>query len=391
MKHWIAGLMAALCASATAAQDISTRIGDAGLAVVEAELASQPSLTDAERFALGGVRFLRATEIALQTRWRHDVADTLRFMPFFRLPLGPNPAAEPIAPDTIDDMFREIEMTLAGSIEALDAVGNDPGLGLVIDTGDLWFDVNANGTRDAGEELFAFLRAPRDGGDLIPPTIRFDSADVKWLSAYAHLLSAFSDLVVAAQTPAAIATVQEADRELERLTPGGRPPTLMPGEDDWITMAATIILALEAPPLPERTRAAHGHLKAMIADNREFWDRIAAETDNDREWIPSSRQVSALPFAFPEGTAEGWQAVLDDAERLLDGELLLPFWRVGKGAGLDLKALFADPPALDIAGMAHGHALLPYLKEGQRIDADSLRAFEELTGGNAWLFAVILN
>jgi hypothetical protein len=39
-----------------------------------------------------------------------------------------------------------------------------------------------------------------------------------------------------------------------------------------------------------------------------------------------------------------WLAVLSDAEKVLKGELLIPHWRLGDGAGFDLHAFLQDPP-----------------------------------------------
>jgi len=78
------------------------------------------------------------------------------------------------------------------------------------------------------------------------------------------------------------------------------------------------------------------------------------------EFIPNDRQSSALGFDFPQGIGDSWLEVLKDAEDVLTGDLLLPHWRLGDTAGLNLDLLLNDPPNIDIIGLFHGYSLAPY-------------------------------
>jgi hypothetical protein len=154
----------------------------------------------------------------------------------------------------------------------------------------------------------------------------------------------------------------------------------------------TIILdAVATRPDKARAAALRDHLRAMIAANRRFWTLVADETDNDREWLPNDRQAMALGLPVPPGTGERWLAVLADAEAVIEGRLLIPYWRFGAEAGIDLAAILADPPALDPLGMIQGRTFLPYARKGPLIDANNWRQFERLVQGDAGLFAVFLN
>jgi hypothetical protein len=138
--------------------------------------------------------------------------------------------------------------------------------------------------------------------------------------------------------------------------------------------------ALAGAPDPARTRAVRDGLLLVVAENRRFWRLVARETDDAAEWIPNKAQVSATGLPFPPDTGPVWLAVLDDAEAVLLGETLVPFWRVGPGAGLDLGAMLEDPPDLGLVGLVQGHALVPYLREGPLADGSSLRLFSEMVG-----------
>ena len=53
---------------------------------------------------------------------------------------------------------------------------------------------------------------------------------------------------------------------------------------------------------PDRMKVVRQNLKDVIAISRQSWDAIEAETDDDREWLPSPRQTSY--FARLSVTAE---------------------------------------------------------------------------------------
>ena len=154
---------------------------------------------------------------------------------------------------------------------------------------------------------------------------------------------------------------------------------------------AMILRATAQKPDPALAASAHDHLLAMIRENRRFWDLVEVETDNDSEWVPNDRQVSGLGLIMPPGTGERWRAVLADAEGILTGALLVPHWRYGAEAGIDVAAMFRDPPAVDIVAMVQGDGFLPYVRKGPQASALSWREFERLVSGEAMLFAIFLN
>lgn len=395
----LAVLAIAAALPAAAQDDISARLARDGLAPTEAHLAALTDPTPTDRFALGGVRFLLGIERALQTRYRYGLSGGLSDIPVLRLSIPENPEPEPLDPGAIEALFDGITADMGGALRALDPIGDGDAVALRIDTADLWFDINMNGSRDDGEGVLAVAAGQLNRGfrttpDMIPPVVRFDTADAAWLAAYAHLLSGVGNTILAFDVTGAIDEIQTANRAMVDLSPPDLTTTGFFPQDQvasFVDLAQIVIKTLDSDPDPERTRAAHGHFLSVVAENRIFWTRVEAETDNDAEWIPNDRQTSALPLEFPEGTGTAWLAVLDDADRVLRGQLLVPHWRVGPGAGINIATLFQNPQRLGLFEMMQGEAFVPYFEKGDVIGSQNLRQFERLMGGDAGLFAVVLN
>ncbi len=402
MKHLIlsSGLAIALAGPAVAQTDLSPQIGANGIGPTLESLETIAAPTPSDRFAIGGLRFLNAVERALQTRYRFGMSGAMTEtlgIPILRLPIDDNPTPDPFNPEVVEQMFADVAHDLDLAITALAEISDTDAVGVSINTADLWFDINMNATRDAGEDLLnvAGMTLNRGmGGTFVPPVIRFDTADAAWLSAYAHLLSGVSEVVLAFHPAPSIARVQESIAQIQAFNSPSDDPYAYDMNSLYGTYAdliAMVIFAIEQQPDPVLSRSAHAHFQAMIADNRVFWDRVARETDNDAEWIPNKNQQSALPIVFPPETGNAWRQVLADAEGVLNGTLLIPHWRLGKNAGINLAKLMQDPPPVDIVGFAQGLSLLPYVESGRLISFDSLVRFEQLMQGDAGLYMVILN
>ena len=387
-------------AGAVASSGTSAMIAELGLAATEARLAGQPAATGSDLMALGAVRFLRGIEKTLQTRWQYNAGIEEFPMPILDLPFAPNPAPRPFAPAVISGLFAELNHDMQSSREALARIGPDEDAALVLNLRDVWFDVNMNGRREDWEGLIRIaassLRlgpAAIEGGERPAALeIRFDRADADWLIAYTHFLSGLCEVVAAFDPTGAIERVTRADaRMLEILgeTPPDNPMNFRFGrEADQIAM---LLGALQQKPDAARLAAARDHWLAMIAANRRFWARLDEETDNDREWIPNARQSAALGFEMPPETGQRWRAVLEDGEKLLKGELLVPFWRIAPVGGINLGRLIEDPPAVDIVGWVQGWGLADYMERGPTIGTRNLRNFEALVTGRTVMMMFLLN
>jgi hypothetical protein len=400
MKAALVALLA--LTTPAAAQALSEEIGANGIAPTLARLKAQPEPALEDIFAIGGLHFLGAVERALQAQWRTGAdqvtgnAGDMLGLPFLRLPVPPNPAPEPFNGAVISQLFTDIDADMAAARAALAALPPDEEFGLELTFSDLWFDVNLNGTREPEEDAMTILGPQllgwqwQERDPAAPPlTVRFDTADAAWLAAYTHVMSGVANTLLAYDPAASI------DRVLAtRAAFGVTPPPEYPTYFDFETFADAFAMlegAANQTPDAARAKAAKEHFLAMIAENRRFWAAVAKETDNDREWIPNDRQASALGITLPPGTGDTWQGVLADGEALLQGRLLIPYWRGAAGQGLNLSRMFDEPAPISITGWLQGWAAVPYLEKGPVIDSASFRRFEAMMGGNAGLMMVFLN
>lgn len=381
------------------AETLSQEIARSGLAATEARLTAAGSTDPADSFGLGGVQFLRAVEQSYQLRWQTGLVDPTGMLPFLRLPMEPNPAAVTFDPATLTRLFAQASAQMDLAQHSLSLVPDGADFGVEIDLANLWFDVNTSGTRDPGEGtldmlgpvLLGWQWESRDPATR-SPKIRFDAADAAWLSAYAHLLAGLCDMVRAYDPTEPITRVVSARAQMQSLGPIASDPFLGSASGaDSIDIIAVVLATLDQEPDAALMLQAQGHLLSMIADNRIFWARVAAETDNAAEWLPNDKQTSALGISLPEGIGTRWLAVLTDTESILKGDLLVPYWRVGGTAGLNVGRMFTEPAPIDLAGWVQGWAALPYLEQGSIVLPDSAQAFESMIDGDPMLMALWLN
>ena len=394
-------LFALVAATPTTAQTISAEIGTVGLTATEARLAALQSPTDADRFALGGVRFLRAVEGALQLRWKTGLSEQLSMLPFLRLPIPENPDAPALAPATIATLFTDVNVGMDSARAPLAEIPATADFGVEITLSDLWFDINANAVRDKGEDMLSVAGpmimgwAWADRDPAIPaPTIRFDGADAAWLSAYTHLLGGISDTILAYDPTTPITRTTDARAAMAsfgQLTPD--PFFGMGGGAslDAVDYISIVLATLNQSPDKVRMASAQSHFLAMVTDNRRFWAEVVLETDNEKEWLPNDSQKSAMGIELPPGTGPMWLGVLSDFEALLKGEKLVPFWRITGPAGVDVSAMFTDPRPIDLISWVQGEGAVPYLKQGDLISPANWQAFEQVISGQAMLFTLFLN
>jgi hypothetical protein len=152
-----------------------------------------------------------------------------------------------------------------------------------------------------------------------------------------------------------------------------------------------ILDALDQQPDAARLTTARDHFLSMIAENRSFWTAVETESDDTAEWLPNARQTSALGLTLPPEhrghmarRAGRWRGA---AQR----RKLIPYWRLGDGAGVNLARMFTDPAPIDVKDWIQGTGALPYLEQGAPVTAESWSRFEAMMGGNAMLMSVWLN
>jgi hypothetical protein len=402
MKAALIALLA--LATPAAAQTLSAEIGANGIAPTLARLKAQPEPALEDIFAIGGLHFLGTVERALQLQWRTgadqvtgNAGDSLG-LPFLRLPVPPNPAPEPFSGALITQLFTDIDADMTAARTALASLPQGEEFGMELTFADLWFDVNLNGAREAEEDALTILGPQllgwqwQDRDPAAPPlTIRFDAADAAWLTAYTHVLSGVANTVLTYDPAASIDRVIAARAALKVAQPNPDDYSFDASFGQFLDAFAMLEGAVNQTPDAARAKAAKEHFLAMITENRRFWSLVAAETDNDREWVPNDSQTSALGIVLPPGTGDTWLGVLADGEALLQGRILIPYWRGPTGQGINLGKMFDAPAPISITGWVQGWAAVPYLEQGPVINDTSLRQFEALMGGNAGLMMVFLN
>lgn len=182
-------------------------------------------------------------------------------------------------------------------------------------------------------------------------------------------------------------------RSAEAKLPGGGGDLNRQVESFRPTVDALYVLvaALKQQPDPARISAAMTHWRAMIAENRRFWTLIEAETDDDREWIPNARQTPALPVEIDPAMARAWQDVLEDAEAVLTGRLLIPHPMLPGGHGISLAHYERYPTPIDLMEAIHGIGFYEHSAKGPMITMQRWQAFNRLARGRGGLFSVYFN
>ena len=364
-----------------------------GLTAAEESLADQRQ-TPETAFLLGSVQFLQAFERIFQVRY-DNFTSIVPMVPGMLNELPPNSEV------AFDPMFVETAMTdalahLANAERSLEeAVEGE--FSVEVNLADFWFDIDADGERAPWEGLLDVMAELNPRTEAVPfdGMIRFDTADAEWLVAYVHAVSGMAEIVLSLDPTPAIELVYEGRTSLLEI--GGIGATPFIGDDTVLDIAAGVLLTLEGVPDTDRTRAALAHFKAMIAHNRSFWDEVGQETDNDREWLPNAAQTAAFGVNVGDDAALAWSGVLDQIDAILDGELLIPYWRVRtppgaqSAVGLNIRRIFEEPGDMDIILWIQGTAAAPYLEQGQLADMAAWRQFLTMTPGNSLLFAFWFN
>lgn len=423
MKRLALWTMAALLLSGTAAQ-----AGEAGDALVEhlyagtaaeglADATEACELADQEAcFAVGLLTFVRAYEGLAQDFYRYGA--TTPGTPAAAMLFGmgmdtgqsapANPSPEPLTYPALRTVFVDFLADLDLARTSFERAGADGDYVITIDPFKVRIDFNGDGQAEAGETLSALIEsvgglddfeefpAPEDIAptgktktkDAAPAetdtTVGFDRADAIWFAGYSQVVAAPVDLLLAHDFSdffnAYLHRVfPQSDLPMQDYSRGGM--LFMDPESD--TGIADIIAAIHTLNFPvsdaERLAGVLDRLKSITALSRQNWELILAETDDNRELVPSPSQTSLVPDTpVTQKTVDAWMATLDTVDQVLDGELLVPHWRFKQG--FDLKAYFETADRTDLVMLITGLGALPYLKDGLIADAQSFSAANDAFG-----------
>ena len=380
--------------------------GDLGGAeeALTARLAEQPGDADA-RFSLAAVTFLRGIERLAQ--FLHATGPSERsvgLIPFARLPVPPNPDPRPV---TYEE-WREARVDLLAAFADADAVlaKVDGPVDVRLDLARIRLDLDGDGTATEAESVGGLFLAARRGSvgrrtnRDAPATellTHFDRADAEWIRGYCDLLSAILETMLA----------HDAENwwnhcaHLLFARPEGVPAYLTTDVGQGFGMAriSDFIAAVHHVNFPVRDagrmRNARRHLLGMIEHSRAMWDLIEAEADTESpEWIPGPEQRSVTGLTMSRERIDGWMAFLDEAEALLNGEALAPFWRPypdGEVRGVNIRRVFEEPRRFDLVEWVQGPGAEPYVEIGPVTEPEQWARFQRLFNGNFAGFALWIN
>ena len=224
--------------------------------------------------------------------------------------------------DRTDKRLQEVDGALA-------IAAKDPGFNLELCLACWEVDWNRSGEFDDRDGHLLEIELDAAGQPLPPndprrrPTFRFDAADVEWLRAMVHFQRAIV-AVAGAYDP----NITFASRRKEKL-----------------------MLKLKDPA---KLLAARQFALAGLDHAEACRQRVLAEVDDDREWLPNPKQRShAMPLTVDDALFETWGGVLSDVRKLLLGQEgvgvaeLLQLgkrqWRDPPGGYFDLAAFLTEP------------------------------------------------
>jgi hypothetical protein len=324
-------------------------------------------------------------------------------LPFARLPIPNNDHPEPIRYADLRAIMQTWNEDLAKA-EATLARIDDQEVKLPLHFGQVRLDLNGDGKAEPEEtlwKLYTQLNAAARNQATAEASkeflITFDRGDVAWLRGYCHLLMAFGEAFLAYNgqelfdyTACMFYPNPETPFPFLRRSPRPQPD---PGDIPDILDAIAFIHELRLPVAePARMKTALAHLESMIALSHESWKFILAETDDDHEWIPNTKQHSVMPGGtVTMDMVKGWLEFLDEARAILKGEKLVPFWRSHEDRGVNLRRVFTEPTTFDLVLWVQGTAAAPYLEKGPLTRPETWRRLQNLFRGEFIGFALWFN
>lgn len=385
-----------------AADRLAAHLYDGTLTDGEAELgalAFDPTNAEAKA-ALGVIRFVRAIERFAQTMYKHGLQPGgVSYGPFLRMPLPVNPSPEPLSYEQLREAFRNVSADLDAAEETLAAVA-DREVKLPLATGRIRIDINGDGVAGENEQLIALAF-----GDTAPAefkaqndsfVVAFDTADIYWLRGYSKLLAGFADFWLSFDFR------ETFDLTFHVIFPKAGLPNqsvLETGsnvdgfEADTIADTIALIHLIHWQVVDrQRFEGLRQRLLDVIALNRKTWAAVAAETENDREWLPSPSQKTGVMgpgFEITQERVDAWLAALAEAEAALEGRKLMPHWRFQKG--FNLKRAFSELQTFDIVLWITGQGVLPFLEDGPVADGDAFAQADRVFMGDLLTYAFWFN
>lgn len=311
-----------------------------------------------------------------------------------------NPQPEPLTYDDLREVLNDFLVDLDETRALFERAGESGDYVIKIDPWQVRIDFDGDGEAAPAETLGTLINSMGDFVDIdmsstmgksktkpVDTSIGFDRADAIWFAGYTQVVATPIDFLLAHDFSAFF------DAYLHRAFPNSGLPMQNYGRGNAMMLdaesdasIADMIAALHTLSFPvvdsERLAGVRERMLDVTALSRRNWEAIEAETDDDRELVPSPSQTAIIPG--PEVTEEvvaAWRETLDTVDLILEGELLVPHWRLRQG--IDLKAYFDTAQHTDIILLLTGQGALPFLKDGPIADAQSFAAGNRVFG-DSW-------
>jgi hypothetical protein len=314
------------------------------------------------------------------------------------IPRNPNP--EPLDYEGVRKMFSDMAGGLDAARTAFEAAGKAGDYVIEINPLKVRVDANGDGKVEDGESLAGLMsvlsQTPVD--EILNPRLEagmprfefvgFDRADAFWLAGYTDVLAAQADFLLAHDFSEFVNVLfhrifPEAGFPMQQYARGGvllLDPETDSGIADLVAAIHTINWQVTDAA---RLAGVRLRMQAVLNYSRQNWDAILAETDDNHELLPSPKQTAMVPDAsVTDEKVAAWRATLDEADRILDGALLVPHWRFAQG--FDLKAYFETAKRTDLVEILTGYGALPFIKDGPVASAADFTEIQAAFGSN-WL------
>lgn len=366
--------------------------------LVEGLLADHPERDDL-KFQLALTQLLGSVEKFSQTMYRYGLHESVfqGMIPFLRFPVALNPKPEPVTHEQVRAALVELLAGINTSAETLAAIRDDSKVKLPFRLGKVKLDLDGDGNVGEREEFWRIFNE-LNGGRFDEKTggklgAHLDAGDARWLEGYCRLLGALGETMLAYDTsvlfehtahmfflqPTPSHDYLQASAQLDRYT---------------ISDAIAFIHLLNLPVKePMRLQTALGYLQQVTALSRRSWKAYLAETDDVYEWIPNPKQKGVLPNGKVSAEmVTAWFKFLDEADAILAGTTLVPFWRpLPAGKGINVRRVFTEPAQLDVVLWLQGPGAERYLETGRVTDAGFWERLNRVFRGDFLGYAIWFN
>lgn len=141
---------------------------------------------------------------------------------------------------------------------------------------------------------------------------------------------------------------------------------------------------------PQLLKEVRQHWLKVLELNHVTWEFVQKETDNNKEWLPNPQQDSPFPnVQVTQEIIDGWLETVKLGEAVLNGEMLIPSFRFGKG--VSMKAFFETAESFDLVAFITGHNSINYVQDGPILEEGQFRSMNRDLRRNLGGFALWFN